>query len=93
MVLLIAPIYNADGNERIAPANRGLQNGPIAGAGTRANALGLNLNRDNMKLDTPEARSMAKLLNDYDPHVLIFIPLTDRITPTTLPGRYRTIPP
>ena len=77
MVLIIAPIYNADGNERIAPTNRGPQNGPVAGAGTRANAQGLNLNRDNIKLDTPEARSMAKLLNDYDPHVMIDLHTTN----------------
>ena len=77
MVLLIAPIYNADGNERVGPNNRGPQNGPLAGAGIRANAQGLNLNRDNMKLDTPEARSMAKLLNDYDPHVMIDLHTTN----------------
>jgi hypothetical protein len=71
------PIYNADGNERVGPNNRGPQNGPIAGAGIRANAQGLNLNRDNMKLDTPEARSMAKLLNDYDPHVMIDLHTTN----------------
>jgi hypothetical protein len=77
MVLLVAPIYNADGNERVNPTNRGPQNGPVAGAGIRANAQGLNLNRDNMKLDTPEARSMAKLLNDYDPHVMIDLHTTN----------------
>ena len=70
MVLLIAPIYNADGNERVSLTNRGPQNGPIGGMGTRANAQGLNINRDNIKLDTPEARSMVKLLNDYDPHIM-----------------------
>ena len=77
MVLLVAPIYNADGNERVNPTNRGPQNGPVAGAGIRANAQGLNLNRDNMKLDTPEARSMAKLLNDYDPHVMLDLHTTN----------------
>jgi hypothetical protein len=30
-----------------------------------------------MKLDTPEARSMAKLLNDYDPHVMIDLHTTN----------------
>src|SRR5215470_5957413 len=77
MVFLVAPIYNADGNERVALTNRGPQNGPIAGMGIRANAQGLNINRDNIKLDTPEARSMAKLLNDYDPHVMIDLHTTD----------------
>src|SRR5262249_12751428 len=77
MVLLIAPIYNADGNERVSLTNRGPQNGPIGGMGIRANAQGLNINRDNVKLDTPEARSMVKLLNDYDPHVMIDLHTTD----------------
>ena len=77
MVLLIAPIYNADGNERVSLTNRGPQHGPIGGMGIRANAQGLNINRDDIKLDTPEARSMVKLLNDYDPHVMIDLHTTN----------------
>ncbi len=69
VVLLITPIYNADGNERVNVANRGAQHGPVGGMGQRANAQGLNLNRDAMKLETAEARSLARLLNEYDPHV------------------------
>ena len=69
MVLLIAPIYNADGNERFATNNRGRQNGPVAGQGQRPNAQGYDLNRDHMKLDSPEAQSFVKLMNDYDPQV------------------------
>lgn len=69
LVLLVAPIYNADGNERVALTNRPRQHGPVAGMGTRANALGLDLNRDHMKLDAPEARSLARMLTAYDPHV------------------------
>jgi len=77
MILLVAPIYNADGNERVSLTNRGLQHGPIGGMGIRANAQGLNINRDNIKLDTPEARSMVKLLNDYDPHIMIDLHTTN----------------
>ncbi|HET7093269.1 MAG TPA: hypothetical protein VFI22_07325, partial [Thermomicrobiales bacterium] len=69
MVFLITPIFNADGNEKFALTNRQRQNGPINGMGTRPNAQGLNINRDFMKLDTPEARAFVKLWNDYDPHV------------------------
>jgi len=69
MVFLITPIYNADGNEKFALTNRQRQNGPINGMGTRANAQNLNINRDYMKLDTPEAKAFVKLMNDYDPHV------------------------
>ncbi len=69
MVFLITPIFNADGNEKFALTNRQRQNGPINGMGTRPNAQGLNINRDFMKLDTPEARAFVKLWNDYDPDV------------------------
>ena len=77
VVLLIAPIYNADGNERVSVANRGAQLGPEGGMGTRPNAQGLNLNRDAMKMETAEARSLARLLNEYDPHVDIDLHTTD----------------
>ncbi len=69
MVFLVTPIFNADGNEKFALNNRQRQNGPINGMGTRANAQGLNINRDFMKLDTPEAKAFVKLWVDYDPHV------------------------
>jgi hypothetical protein len=68
MVFLITPDFNADGNEKFGN-NRGRQNGPINGEGTRANAQGLNINRDYMKLDTPEAQAFVKLWNDYDPDI------------------------
>jgi hypothetical protein len=77
LVLLVNPIYNADGNERVTLTSRGLQHGPIGGQGTRPNAQGLNINRDNMKLDTPEARSMVRLLNDYDPQVMLDLHTTN----------------
>ena len=77
LVLLVAPIYNADGNDRVSLTNRGPQHGPIGGMGTRANAQNLNINRDYIKLETPEARSMVKLLNDYDPQVMLDLHTTD----------------
>ena len=77
MVLLVAPIYNADGNERIALTNRGLQYGPIGGMGQRPNAQDFDLNRDHMKQESPEARSVAALFNSYDPHVGIDLHTTN----------------
>ena len=77
MTLLVAPIYNADGNERIALDNRGPQHGPIGGQGQRANAQGLDLNRDHIKLDSPEARAVVRLMNEYDPHVSIDLHTTN----------------
>ena len=69
MVLIIEPIYNADGNEKTSLTNRGRQHGPVAGQGQRPNAQGFDLNRDHMKLESPEARAFVKLMNDYDPQV------------------------
>ena len=77
LVLLVAPIYNADGNERIRLNNRRFQHGPIGGMGQRPNAQGYDLNRDHMKLESPEARSVALLLRDYDPHVGIDLHTTN----------------
>lgn len=77
VVLLITPIYNADGNERVSVANRGAQHGPLGGMGTRPNAQGLNLNRDAMKVESPEGRSLARLLNQYDPHVNVDLHTTN----------------
>src|SRR5690606_38689136 len=48
LIVLVAPIYNADGNERFAPDNRPGQDGPQE-MGIRANAQGLDLNRDWVK--------------------------------------------
>jgi hypothetical protein len=77
VVLLIAPIYNADGNERVNLRNRGAQHGPIGGMGQRANAQNLDLNRDCTKLDSPEARSLALLMTRYDPHIAIDLHTTN----------------
>jgi len=77
LVLLVAPIYNADGNERVKLTNRPLQYGPIGGMGQRANAQDLDLNRDHMKLESPEARSLVGLFRDYDPQVAIDLHTTD----------------
>lgn len=76
-VLLVAPIYNADGNERVTLTNRGRQHGPLGGMGQRPNAQGYDLNRDHMKLDSPEARSVARLMNEYDPHVSVDLHTTN----------------
>ena len=71
LVVIIAPIYNADGNERITASNRTAQNGPLGGVGTRENSKGLDLNRDYMKLESVEARALVGLLNRWDPDLTV----------------------
>lgn len=78
IVLIAVPIYNADGNERVAPQarNRGSQNGPEL-VGTRPNAQGLNLNRDYMKAAAPETRASLAFLNQWGPHVFVDLHTTN----------------
>ncbi len=76
-VWLFAPIYNADGNEKVSLEHRSEQHGPIGGVGTRENARGLDLNRDFMKLDSAEARALVSLLTRWDPDVIVDLHTTN----------------
>ncbi len=75
--LLFVPIFNVDGNERIDPSHRPDQNGPLEGVGTRANAKGLDLNRDFIKLESREDRALVALLRKEDPEVFMDLHATD----------------
>jgi Zinc carboxypeptidase len=72
LILLIAPIFNADGNERISPESRPHQGGPEQGVGVRYNGQNLDLNRDSIKLESPELRGLLKnVLLRWDPLLLV----------------------
>jgi hypothetical protein len=79
MTLLVVPLFNADGNDRISPENRKLdiahfsgQLGPDSGVGTRVNAAGVNLNRDYMRQDAAEMRQLqARVCHPWNPHLVI----------------------
>ncbi len=63
-VLLVVPIFNADGNDKLGD-NRG-DDGPEL-AGIRYNGQNLDLNRDFIKLDTPEVRALIQLIRSWNP--------------------------
>lgn len=72
VVLLVCPILNADGNEKFNKQNRTNQVGPDNGVGVRHNGQYLDLNRDAMKLKTPEIRGVvANILNRWDPAISV----------------------
>ncbi|MBP7146301.1 MAG: peptidase M14 [Acidobacteria bacterium] len=77
--VLFLPIYNVDGHERVSPYNRPNQDGPREGMGFRTNATGLDLNRDHLKLASPEARAFARLVNEWRPQLHIDNHVTDGI--------------
>ena len=64
VILLICPIFNPDGNEKISTLNRTDQNGPVNGVGVRYNGQFLDLNRDALKAESPEVRGLlTKVFN------------------------------
>jgi hypothetical protein len=75
--LVILPIYNVDGHERVSPHNRPNQDGPVEGMGFRTTATGLDLNRDHMKLASEEARALVALVNAWRPHLHVDNHVTD----------------
>ncbi|MGH9839261.1 MAG: M14 family metallopeptidase [Blastocatellia bacterium] len=77
LIILVVPIYNADGNEKINLNNRVAQNGPVGGVGTRENGKGYDLNRDYMKLETPEANALVGLFSRWDPHLVVDLHTTN----------------
>ncbi|MDA7951225.1 MAG: M14 family metallopeptidase [Pirellulaceae bacterium] len=70
-VILIAPNYNTDGNDKMKLTNRRGQDGPALGMGERENSMGLDLNRDFAKLESPEAQNLIALMDDWNPHLFI----------------------
>ena len=74
--ILFIPILNVDGHERSSAFNRINQRGPVK-MGFRTNGNNLNLNRDFTKLDTPEIKSVLKVINDYNPNLYIDVHVTD----------------
>jgi hypothetical protein len=78
MTLIVAPIYNADGNEPMSTSHRTTQNGPLNGVGLRENAAHLDLNRDFMKLESPEARGLVgNILQRWDPLLTVDLHTTN----------------
>ena len=78
IILLICPIFNPDGNEKISTMNRPDQNGPVNGVGVRYNGQFLDLNRDAMKAESPEIRGLlANVFNRWDPYIVMDCHTTD----------------
>jgi len=75
-VFIFIPVFNVDGHERFAKWNRPNQRGPEE-MGWRTTAQNFNLNRDYLKADTPEMQAMLRLINQWDPLVVVDLHVTD----------------
>ena len=78
-IVIIAPIFNVDGTDTLVPQNGSLGSETPHIFGTRENSQGLDLNRDAVKLETVEANGMYRLLNDWDPVLLLDGHLMSRV--------------
>jgi hypothetical protein len=70
VTIVVIPVLNVDGHERISKYNRPNQMGPVS-QGWRTNALNLNLNRDFMKADSAEIKSFLRLYSSWAPDLLV----------------------
>ena len=76
-IVLVLPIFSVDAHERASRYNRINQNGPDP-MGWRYSPIGLNLNRDYLKVETPEMRAMiSKVYTAWWPHLLVDNHTTD----------------
>jgi hypothetical protein len=78
VVILVIPNYNPDGNDSWAAGdvNRPGQNGPAL-VGRRADGLNLDLNRDYVKMEAPETRGAAVLIDAWQPDLFIDLHTTN----------------
>ena len=79
--LVVMPAYNADGTDALDPAIRPWQPNPAeSGVGRRENALGLDLNRDFMRVAAPNTRWLLAMLQDFDPAAVLDLHTTNGST-------------
>ena len=67
-VVLVLPLFNPDGNEKLGRNRR--DRGPEL-AGVRHNGQYLDLNRDYTKLESPEVSALVRLLAEWDPVLVL----------------------
>lgn len=77
VTLLVVPIYNVDGHERVSKYNRPNQDGPVEGMGFRTTTQGYDLNRDFLKADAPETRALLSLVASWNPDLFVDDHVTD----------------
>lgn len=79
LIILVAPVYNPDGNDALGPeeVHRSNQNGPPR-VGRRPDGLQLDLNRDYLKAEAPETRaSLVRVYDTWDPAVMMDLHATN----------------
>ncbi len=78
IVLVVVPILDVDGNERLGPASQNApeQNGP-AFVGTSGNGQGILLDRDFVRMEAGETQALIHFLQDWKPDVYLDLSSSD----------------
>lgn len=77
-IILFAPIYNADSNDKMEKGIRPSQEDSPVEVGLRANSQGLDLNRDGVKMEGLETNAlMQNVFLKWDPEILVDLHTTN----------------
>lgn len=77
-ILLFAPIYNTDSNDKMEKGKRPSQEDSPLEVGLRENSQGLDLNRDGMKMEALETRALfSEVILPWDPQVFVDLHTTN----------------
>lgn len=78
LIILFAPIYNTDANEKLAKGLRPSQEDSPPETGQRESSQGYDLNRDGIKMDALETRSLfQKVIIPWDPQIFVDLHTTN----------------
>jgi len=77
-IIIFAPIYNTDSNDKMEQGRRPSQEDSPVKVGIRANSQGLDLNRDGVKMEGLETQGlMQNVLLKWDPEMLMDLHTTN----------------
>ena len=77
-IILFAPIYNTDSNDKMKKGRRPSQEDSPVEVGIRANSQGLDLNRDGIKMEGLETNGLIQnVLNKWNPEMLVDLHTTN----------------
>ncbi len=77
-IILFAPIYNTDSNDKMEQGRRPSQEDSPLEIGIRENSQGLDLNRDGVKMETPETQGLiTNIITKWDPQMFVDLHTTN----------------
>lgn len=77
-IILIAPVYNADSNDKMEKGRRPSQEDSPLEVGIRENSQGLDLNRDGIKMEAVETKALFEnIITKWDPQVFVDLHTTN----------------